>query len=87
MNRHDVLRVLNDEPEVVTFSVLSRALITNNTTQRRRSLAARAELRTILTDLDREGLVRLLPTHRGRGGHGLRIEVIGLDSTHEERNL
>lgn len=70
------------------FSDLTKDLCGHGRVINRLSLSPRDAIREALHELQAEGLVSLTPANVGRYGRpGLRIEVIGLDSTHEERNL
>ena len=86
MNREDVLRVLSRHDNPATFSVLSRALITNNHERRRCSRENRAALHAVLRGMEAGGLLRLIPTRRGRGGHGLHIELLSGPGTPKDRS-
>ncbi|GGO72414.1 hypothetical protein [Nocardioides deserti] len=70
LRRHDSTPLL--------FSDVSRALITNNKKQRARSHEARSELRSILADLEMDGVVSLTE-REGREGRGLSIAMLGRD--------
>ena len=86
MTRDTVLNWLRrHDSTTLQFSDVSRALITNSKTHRARSLEARSELRAVLLELEREGVVRLVPTTNGCGARGVQIEVV--TPTHEKRNL
>jgi hypothetical protein len=70
------------------FSDLTKGLCGRGRVINRLSSSPRDAIRQALHELQAEGVVSLTPANVGRYGRpGLRIEVIGLDPTHEERNL